>query len=65
MGLDETEEKKRRIKWGEGEGGRRSGGECEREARLSRSLRSTPAFSRSDGGYRHKQAIVRSITIHS
>lgn len=51
-------EKKRRD-------GRESGGGCEREARLSLSLQSTPVFSRSDGGYRRTSSDLAFDYIHS
>ena len=53
MDLGGAEEKERGIKYEKEREERRSGGECKREARSSRSLQSTSAFSRSDGGNRH------------
>ena len=44
---------------------RASRGECKREARTSHPLQSTSAFSRSAGGYRHIQLIMRSTTVRS
>ena len=52
--------------WGEKRRDERgSRGECKREARTSRPLQSTSAFSRSDGGYRQIQLIMRSTTVCS
>lgn len=54
MGLEGNGGETEVIKYGEGEGRAQVVVKWKREARLSRSLQSTSAFSRSDGGNRQR-----------